>query len=98
MKKKSLDGWQNFLDLCLSAPDKMTLSLLLDFFLTENEKESIALRLLIIQDLLTKRKTQRQIAHDLKVSIAKITRGSNELKRLDAELLKFLQKNLIKGK
>ena len=93
MEKKSFDGWQNFLDLCLQVSDKKTLSLLFDFFLTDNEKESIAMRLLIIQELIAEKKPQREIAHDLKVSIAKITRGSNELKRVEPKLLRLLQRN-----
>ena len=38
-------------------------------------------RCLIIKALLEKKAPQRQIAEELNVSIAKITRGSNELKR-----------------
>ncbi len=52
------------------------------------------MRYLIIKELLQKKKPQRQIAKDLNVSIAKITRGSNELKRMHPKLLQFLKKNL----
>ena len=34
------------------------------------------------------------IAQDLQVSIAKITRGSNELKRMSSQLITFLKENI----
>lgn len=87
-------GWQIFTDLCLSAKKPQTLNLLLDVFLTLEEKSNIAMRCLIIKNLLEKEKTQRKIAQELNVSIAKITRGSNELKRLDSKTLEQLKKYL----
>ena len=70
------------------------LSLLLDLFLTPEEKTDLIRRFLIIKELFRNEKTQRQIAHDLHVSIAKITRGSNELKRTNRKLLSYLQEKL----
>jgi len=87
MKKK---GWQCFLDLCLTAKDEKILSDLLELLLTPEEKSSLETRCLIIQALLDQKKTQREIAKDLTVSIAKITRGSNELKRISPKLKTYL--------
>lgn len=87
-------GWRSFLNLCLVANDAKILSALFDLFLTSEEKESLALRYLIVEELLKQKKTQRSMAKDLQVSIAKITRGSNELKRISPMLIQFLHKNL----
>ena len=51
-----------------------------DLFLTLEEKKDLALRLLLVRALLDEELTQREIAQELGVSIAKITRGSNALK------------------
>lgn len=88
-------GWKDFLDLCLATEDPAVLSEMLEMFLTIEEKESIAMRTLIVKDLIAKEKSQRDIAKDLNVSIAKITRGSNALKRLNKKLLSFLEKKLL---
>ncbi len=87
-------GWQCFLKLCLSTQDEKMLSELLTLFLTPEEKNSIETRCLIVKALLDHKKTQRQISEDLNVSIAKITRGSNELKRIPLKLKQFLQEKL----
>jgi len=87
--KKGLNG---FFYLCMKTKDEKMLSSLFDLFLTPEEREDLAMRYLIIKELLSKEKTQRQIAKDLNVSIAKITRGSNELKRISRETLEYLKK------
>jgi len=84
------DGWNQFVKLCSSLHKPKNFSDLLDVFLTIEEKENIATRYLIVQALLRKEKPQREIAKDLNVSIAKITRGSNELKRVDKKVLHYL--------
>jgi TrpR family trp operon transcriptional repressor len=86
-------GWHGFIKLCLATKNDKMLSSLFDFIFTQEEKESIASRYLIVQGLLNKEKTQRTMAEDLHVSIAKITRGSNELKRTSPKLIKFLKEN-----
>jgi TrpR family trp operon transcriptional repressor len=58
------------------------------------EKSAIADRYLIIKGLLNGKKTQREMAETLKVSIAKITRGSNALKTIEPKLKAFLEKNI----
>jgi TrpR family trp operon transcriptional repressor len=87
-------AWQNFLALCLNTKNEKNLASLLALFLTPEEKEDITTRYLIVKALLKKEKTQRQIAKDLNVSIAKITRGSNEIKRLSPSVLKYLEDHL----
>jgi TrpR family transcriptional regulator, trp operon repressor len=87
-------AWREFIKLCLITKNEKMLSDFFSFFLTQEEKENIALRYLIINDLLKQEKTQRNIAKDRHVSIAKITRGSNELKRALPKLIKFLKENI----
>lgn len=89
---KQRKGWNEFVETCHTASDLKTLDSLFDFFLTPEEKNDLALRYLIVKELLRGKKTQRQIAQALNVSIAKITRGSNELKRCHFSLTTFLQK------
>ncbi|NNM59763.1 MAG: trp operon repressor [Legionellales bacterium] len=84
------DGWQGFLELCLAAKDKQILSELFVLLLTAEEKASLESRYHIIKSLLEQKKSQRQIAEDFNVSIATITRGSNELKRISPALREFL--------
>lgn len=87
-------GWRNFIKLCLVTENEKMLSSLLELILTQEERESIAMRCLIIMELIKQEKTQRKISEDLHVSIAKITRGSNELKRMSPKLIEFLKENM----
>ena len=87
------EGWRCFLNWCSATQDKALLTKLFDCLLTPEEKESIETRCLIVQALLDQEKPQRQISEDLKVSIAKITRGSNQLKRISEKLKKYLLTN-----
>ena len=68
--------------------------MLFDLFFTPEEKDNLALRYLIIQELLQDEKSQREMAKNLNVSIAKITRGSNELKRISPKLLATLRSKM----
>lgn len=87
------DGWRCFLNWCSGTQDHALLTELFDCLLTHEEKESIETRCLIVKALLDQKKTQRQISEELKVSIAKITRGSNQLKRNSQKLKDYLLKN-----
>lgn len=89
----SSNGWHVFTQWCLASKNEKMLSSLLELLLTQEEKESIASRCLIVTELLKHKKPQREIAANLNVSIAKITRGSNELKRMPAKLIEFLKEN-----
>lgn len=88
------DGWRRFIDLCLKAESPVRLGMVFRLFLTSEERSSISKRILIIEELLKGEKTQREMAKDLKVSIAKITRGSNELKEVEEDLKQFLKRTL----
>lgn len=81
---------QELVSLLAKIDDKKAISSFLELILTLDEQEEISKRLLIVKELLKKQKSQRQIAEDLKVSIAKITRGSNSLKIVDKEILPYL--------
>lgn len=72
-----------------ASPDAMRLELM-ELLFTPNELEQLIARYEIIKNLVRGRETQRGISANLKLSIAKITRGSNELKRISPELRAFL--------
>lgn len=94
MKTKDA-GWQNFLLLCQKESSCENLDELFSFFLTFEEKDQIATRVLLVRELLEKKKTQREIASELNISIAKITRGANLLKTLDNKVKSYLHDNLV---
>ena len=80
------DGWRGFIRLCRGAKSEKELGELFWLFLTPEERGDIKTRYLIVKELLRGKKTQRQMAKDLGVSIAKITRGSNILKEASENL------------
>jgi len=90
------NGWHCFLELCLASKEEKDLGALFDLFLTAEERESIATRCLLISELLAEEKPQRQISQELGISIAKITRGSNELKRISQKYKEYLRDMLVK--
>ncbi len=89
-------GWREFLQLCKEANSIDILEKLLRLHLTQEEQEAVAMRCLIVRELLKEDKTQRVIGKTLQVSIAKITRGSNSLKLIDSELKTFLLAHINK--
>lgn len=82
-QKSENDGWQGFLSLCSGAETSRELSKLLWLLLTSEERKDIATRYLIVRELVQGKRTQQEMAKDLGVSIAKITRGSNFLKMIN---------------
>ncbi len=68
----------------------------MELLFTHEEQATIKKRLLIIKELLSEEKTQRQIAKDLNVSISQITRGSNELKNISPNLKQLLLEQIKK--
>lgn len=90
-------GWKQYLHWCHQAADEKQLDALFDLVLTPEEKSDIATRCLIIKELLTQEASQRDIAKNLNVSIAKITRGSNELKRMKAAIIQYVKTNLLRS-
>nr|NGX61904.1 Trp operon repressor [Chlamydiota bacterium] len=81
MDKENLaKEWKRFLNLCTKMDSAQQFEKLFTLFLTPAERDDLALRLALVKELLKEEKTQREIAADLGVSIAKITRGANMLK------------------
>jgi TrpR family trp operon transcriptional repressor len=90
--------WKMFLKLCLKTENTSRLEDLFHLFFTMEEKEHLASRMEIIQDLLDGKLSQREISEKKHVSICQITRGSNALKIISDDLLKFIQIYLRKHK
>ena len=84
-------GWRNFLQILAYEQDPKKLEVLASLLFTAEERESLASRIRIIEELLKGEMTQREIAKKYGVSIAKITRGSNALKEVSEEMKDFLQ-------
>ncbi|MDD5751023.1 MAG: Trp family transcriptional regulator [Candidatus Peribacteraceae bacterium] len=74
-----------------SVKNEKEAEMLLQDILTPQELESVAERWQLIQALASG-KPQREIAHDLKLSISKITRGSRMLKYGSGGFGLFLRK------
>ena len=90
MSESEEDGWRRFLELCHNSDNLKELDALLHAVLTHTERHEIAFRVLIFRDLIREEKTQREIARDLPISLAIVSRGSNVLKTLDPELRRKL--------
>lgn len=90
------EGWKMFLDLCLETKRSSRLEELLSLFLTIEEKEHLSARMQIIKTLLSEKLSQREISDEMKVSISQITRGSNALKIVSNDLLKFLESYVMR--
>lgn len=88
-------GWRQFLHWCEQAEDEKQMDALFELVLTPEEKDDIATRCLIIKELLKQEESQRDIAKKLNVSIAKITRGSNELKRVKSTIVEYVKSRLL---
>lgn len=84
-------NWQQFMALCEKAGHDNKLPGIFDFFFTPEEKQHLANRVQLTRELLKGEKTQRAIAKDCNISIAKITRGSNMLKSIPDDLRAYLQ-------
>jgi len=87
-------GWHGFLHLCTKNKNIEHFDEFFGLFMTLEERDDFAKRYLIVKELLLEQKTQREIAKDSGVSIAKITRGSNSLKTSSESLQNFIKKNL----
>ena len=88
-------GWQEFVRLCSTSIAADNFDELCNVLLTVEEKNQLATRVLLLQQLLMGAKSQREIAQCFNISIAKITRGSNELKRGNMAIIDFLRSNLV---
>jgi len=88
-------GWADFLKLCHEAKNLEQLDELMGLLLTAEERAQLALRVDLIRELMQGQKSQRDIAKELEISIAKITRGSNALKIINEDLHRYLEKELL---
>ncbi|MBS0625716.1 MAG: trp operon repressor [Verrucomicrobia bacterium] len=91
MKKTEEDGWWRFLAMCLKAKSLNELDALFQLMFTLSERAEIGVREEIFRTLIEGKKTQREIAKDLKTSIANVSRGSNCLKVAKPDLRRFFQ-------
>jgi TrpR family trp operon transcriptional repressor len=91
-KNDDKDGWQGFLDVCVKMSSREECQKFFDLFFTYEEKETFSSRYLIIKALIEGELTQREMAEKYHVSIAQITRGSNALKIIPADLRLLLKK------
>ena len=89
------DNWQQFLKLCGHLKTNKEFDSFFTFFLTIEEKQALADRVSLVDELLKGDKTQREIAAELQISITKITRGSNGVKLMDNKLKNFLLKHYV---
>ena len=87
-------GGCDFIRLCRHTRSDEELDALFQLLFTLDEQEQLATRVELLRALLKGHKPQRAIASELKISIAKITRGSNAVKVISPELRKFLEKLL----
>lgn len=88
MREKS---WQKFIQIT-SGLSPEELKLWMEVMLTPAEQEDIADRIRILEGLLTEEVPQRDLSAKINVSISKITRGSNALKRLGAQKQAWLKR------
>lgn len=89
------NNWHDLIQLFSAVDDAPSIEKLLQVLFTHDERNDMAKRVQIIRGLLKGDKTQRQLAHELNVSIAKITRGSNALKSVDDEVRALLNKTIL---
>ena len=75
--------------ICCKPPlNKLTL------LLTADERDAVGLRLQIVSQLLDKNLSQREIQQNLNTSAATITRGSNMIKIMDSDFMKWVKEHL----
>lgn len=94
MSDRRSSGWKRFIKLTQSTESSAELEEVLIALFTPEEKQQLALRVELIRELLKGEKPQRDIAQQLGVSIATITRGSNMLKTIRPKLKEFLKQAL----
>ena len=88
-------GWSRCIALLEKAFAQGQHQPLLQLLLTIDERNALATRVQIIESLLRRKPNQREMAHQLGVGIATITRGSNGLKETSPELISWLEAELL---
>ncbi len=87
-------SWQQFLKITEKLNTE-ELKLWFEVVLTPAEQDDIADRVCIIEALLKQEIPQRDMAAKLNVSISKITRGSNALRRMSTQKLQWLRRLVL---
>lgn len=91
---RNMPQWQAFIDILRSAFEQGKEQDLLTLLLTADERDSVGLRLQIVAQLLEKKLSQREIQQNLNTSAATITRGSNMIKTMPAEIMDWVKEQL----
>ncbi|MFW3379857.1 trp operon repressor, partial [Glaesserella parasuis] len=90
----AFSGWQDVIALVRRAGQDGHDDALLTALLTPDERDTLVARINILHELLEGKMSQRQLSQLLGVGIATVTRGSNELKRLDDDSKAWLARLL----
>ncbi|CAM3648104.1 trp operon repressor [Parendozoicomonas haliclonae] len=88
-------GWQKFIELFDQDHDEKALNRLFSVLLTSEERTAISHRIEILSSLLEGNESQRDLSARLQISIATVTRGSNNLKQLSDKDKAFLRTLLL---
>jgi TrpR family transcriptional regulator, trp operon repressor len=87
-----MKNFSKILQLAEAAKKARVLDEFFALLLTPVEEKQVLKRYALIEALIQDKLPQREIAKDLEISIAKITRGSNALKQIDPKLAGVLQR------
>ena len=91
---RNLEQWNAFLSMLQTAFKENKAQELLTLLLTADERDAVGLRLQIVSQLLDKNLSQREIQQNLNTSAATITRGSNMIKIMDSDFMKWVKEHL----
>lgn len=92
--QRSTQDWQECIELLKQAVAEDKLEELLFMISTIEERNALALRVQVVRYLLEGKLSQRDIQKQLNTSIATVTRGSNMLKTVEPEMLKWVNHQL----
>lgn len=91
---RNLPQWEAFIAILRKAIEEGKEEELLTLLLTPDERDSVGLRLQIVNQLLTSSISQREIQQNLNTSAATITRGSNMIKTMPPEFMQWIKQKL----
>ncbi len=85
-----MDDLDEIIDVFVRTTSNIEMQKLFEELFTMKEKYDLALRWRLMKELYNG-KSQREIAHDLGISLCKITRGSKILKQSDSQMNQILK-------